>query len=161
MFALHHVALGFHRPHLPFVAPQTKYDLYPLDSIELPADQQPPTNMPDIAWSNSGELVSYGDIHTMRNGTAFAPGDTLPPQTVRELRRGYYAAVSHLDDELGRVVDALAQYGFADNTIVSFWGDQYVHSLTDVYHVPCVVHLYKRVVDICMYTSSGLVHYLS
>lgn len=120
----HRSVAGFHRPHLPFVAPESKYDLYPLDSIDLPADQHPPRNMPSVAWSNSGELVSYHDISVIRDGKGLEPNQTLPAQTVRELRRGYYAAVSHLDEELGRVVDALTTYGFDHNTVVSFWGDQ-------------------------------------
>jgi len=47
----------------------------------------------------------------------------LPPSVVKDLRRGYYAAVSHMDDQVGLVVDALKQSPYADNTIVSFWGD--------------------------------------
>ena len=46
----------------------------------------------------------------------------LPPQVVRDLRRGYYAAVSHMDDQIGLVMDALKETGYADSTIVSFWG---------------------------------------
>jgi len=68
--------------------------------------------------------VSYGDINAIRNGNGFQPGQTLPPQTVKELRRGYYASVSYLDEQLGRVVDALGANGFLDNTVVSFWGDR-------------------------------------
>ena len=117
------LAVGFHRPHLPFIVPQDKLDLYPLESIQLPTNQQPPRGMPAIAWSNSGELVAYADVHGLRNGTAFSPGETLPAAAVRNLRRGYYAAVSHMDDQVGAVMSALDQSGFADNTIVSFWGD--------------------------------------
>ena len=111
-----------YRPHLPFIVPQAKLDLYPLDEIELPANQTPPVGMPAIAWSNSGELVAYSDVKQLRNGSAFNPGDVLPPQVVRDLRRGYYAAVSHMDDQIGLVMDALKETGYADNTIVSFWG---------------------------------------
>jgi len=117
------LAVGFHRPHLPFIVPQAKLDLYPLDEIQLPAYQTPPVGMPQIAWSNSGELVAYSDVKLLRNGSAFSPGDVLPPQKVKELRRGYYAAVSHMDDQIGIVMASLKETGYADNTIVSFWGD--------------------------------------
>ena len=92
------LAVWFHRPHLPFIVPQDKLDLYPLESIQLPTNQQPLGGMPAIAWSNSGELVVYSNVHAIRNGTAFSPGETLPATAVRHLRRGYYAAVSHMDD---------------------------------------------------------------
>ena len=117
------VAVGFHRPHLPFVAPQRKYELYPADSIVLPADQQPPKGMPEKAWSNSGELTNgYDDIRKIHpNG--LNPGQTLPSQTTLELRRAYYAAVSHMDEQVGRVLDALEATGLADKTVISFWGD--------------------------------------
>ena len=111
------------RPHLPFVAPAAKFDLYPAAKVKLPADQQPPTGMPPVAWSNSGELLMYSDIKTLRNGSALQPGQVLPPDTVRELRRAYYSAVSHMDDQLGKVMAALEASGFKDETVVSFWGD--------------------------------------
>eukprot|EP01051_Picozoa_sp_SAG22_P018056 SAG22_NODE_2937_length_2092_cov_1.322629_4_plen_93_part_00 len=53
----------------------------------------------------------------------FKPGDVLPPAVVKNLRRGYYAAVSHMDDQIGAAMHALEQTGYADNTVVSFWGD--------------------------------------
>ena len=70
-----------------------------------------------------GELVAYSDVKELRNGSAFAPGDVLPPDVVKNLRRGYYAAVSHMDDQVGLVMHALLQTGYAANTIVSFWGE--------------------------------------
>ena len=82
------------------------------------------SSSPPIAWSNSGELVAYSDIKLLRNGSDFKPGDVLPPDNVKALRRGYYAAVSHMDDQIGAVMHALKQSGYADNTIISFWGDQ-------------------------------------
>ena len=72
----------------------------------------------------------YSDIKTLRNGSALQPGQVLPPDTVRSLRRAYYSAVSHMDDQLGRVMAALSSSGFKDDTVVSFWGDQYAIYLT-------------------------------
>ena len=90
----------------------------------MPDDQQPPANMPPVAWSNSGELVAYGDINKIRSGKGLQPGQTLPEQTVKELRRAYYASVSHLDEQVGRVMDALNETGFGANTVISFWGGE-------------------------------------
>ena len=72
----------------------------------------------------------YTDIKTLRNGSALQPGQVLPPDTVRSLRRAYYSAVSHMDDQLGRVMAALSSSGFKDDTVVSFWGVQYAICLT-------------------------------
>eukprot|EP00052_Salpingoeca_macrocollata_P019689 m.163765 g.163765 ORF g.163765 m.163765 type:complete len:594 (+) comp21042_c0_seq1:28-1809(+) len=117
------VAVGFHKPHLPFIAPEHTYDLYPLDSIVLPADNQPPSGMPSVAWSDSGELVNYKDINEIRHGKNLQPGDDLPNQTVKELRRAYYAAVSHMDEQMGRVLQALKDLGFYDDVVISLFGD--------------------------------------
>jgi|EP01043_Picozoa_sp_COSAG02_P007026 hypothetical protein len=67
----------------------------------LPTDQQPPKDMPQIAWSNSGELIAYADVKEMRASAPLQPGEVLPPAMVKELRRGYYSAVSHMDDQVG------------------------------------------------------------
>ena len=115
------LACGFHKPHLPFVFPEAKLDLYPLEEIRLPTDQQPPKNMPLVAWSSYGELLHYADAGALN--ASGAPGTVLPPDYVKELRRAYYAAVSHTDDQVGKVMAALKASRFADNTVVSIWGD--------------------------------------
>jgi len=116
------VAVGFHKPHLPFVAPSAFFDMYPdVDAIELPADQEPPTGMPPVAWSNWGEMRAYLDIAALNN--TGNPGDILPATVVKQLRRAYYASVSFTDYNVGLVMDALQSNGLAENTVVSFWGD--------------------------------------
>ena len=115
------LAVGFHKPHLPFVAPSRFHDLYPADDIELPGDQQPPTGMPKVAWSNWGELRNYPDIAALNNSGT--PGDVLPANVTKALRRAYYAAVSFTDYNIGLVMASLRKHGYYDNTVVSFWGD--------------------------------------
>ena len=72
-------------------------------------------------WSAWGEMQAYLDIKALNN--TGQPGDVLPPMVVKQLRRAYYASVSFTDYNVGVVMDALERNGFADNTIVSFWGD--------------------------------------
>jgi iduronate 2-sulfatase len=62
------LAVGFHKPHLPFVAPQRFYDMYNIDEINVAPNPRPPTDMPHVAWSNSGELISYPDIQGLLHG---------------------------------------------------------------------------------------------
>ena len=56
------LAVGFLRPHLPFVAPQSYFDLYPPESIQLPENYSPPENVPPHALHRLPELVLYSDI---------------------------------------------------------------------------------------------------
>ncbi|ELU09360.1 hypothetical protein CAPTEDRAFT_171703 [Capitella teleta] len=115
------LAVGFHKPHLPFIFPEKFMDLYPSDRVNVPDNIYAPRNMPDIAWSKYGELRSYTDIEELH-----ASGDintTLPIDVTRDLRRGYYSAISYMDHLLGTVVDELMNQGLGDNTIISFWGD--------------------------------------
>lgn len=116
------VAVGFHKPHLPFVFPESfmqKY--YPLSSIQLPQHPHPPVNMPSIAWFTYGGLREFSDIVALN-----VTGDintTLPDRAVLELRRAYYSAVSYIDSLVGRVITELDNLGLANSTIISFFGD--------------------------------------
>ena len=115
------LAVGFHKPHLPFVAPERFYQSYPAEEIQLPMDQNPPKDMPKVAWSSWGELRAYLDIAALDN--TGAPGDHLPTNVTKALRRAYYASVSWTDYNIGRVVQALEDNGYLNNTVISFWGD--------------------------------------
>jgi iduronate 2-sulfatase len=115
------LAVGFHMPHLPFVASSKYYDYYPNSSIELPYNQQPPAGMPAVAWQTYGELRGFVDIAAL-NVTGEA-GTVLPTEDVLALRRGYYAAVTQTDALIGRVLEALDRTGEADDTVISFFGD--------------------------------------
>ena len=92
-----------------------------MNEIELPADQQPPKDMPSIAWQTWSEMRHYLDIAPLHNKGA--PGENLPPNVTRGLRRAYYAAVSFTDYNVGLVLTALEAHGYAGNTVITFWGD--------------------------------------
>ncbi len=108
------LAVGFTKPHLPFVAPKKYYDLYPLEKVKLPANPFPPKDVPRIALADFGELRAYADIPEK---------GALSESQTRELIRGYYAATSYVDAQIGRVIDELDRTGVRDNTIVVLWGD--------------------------------------
>jgi iduronate 2-sulfatase len=112
------LAVGFIRPHLPFVAPQKYWDLYQSKDIPMPQVTEPPAGSPDYAGQFGGELRQYSDMPEQ--------GD-LDDATTRRLIHGYYAATSYTDAQLGLVLDALDQSGLADNTIVVLWGDHGWH----------------------------------
>lgn len=108
------LAVGYHRPHLPFACPQRYWDLYPRESINLADNPFRPKDCPDIALHNWGELRRYSDI----------PGEgDLPEEKARELIHGYYACTSFIDAQVGRLLDELDALGLRENTIVCLWGD--------------------------------------
>ena len=109
------LAAGFFKPHLPFVAPKKYWDLYPEDEIELPGNwAQRPDGVPSWAFAGFGELRVYDEIPQQ--------GSVSVAQAKR-LIRGYRAAVSFIDAQLGLLLDALDESGAADNTVVMLLGD--------------------------------------
>ena len=82
------LAVGLHKPHLPFLFHEKFLKYYPEDEIRLPDNDYAPVNMPDVAWSDYGELRRYDDILKL-NATGQI-NSTLPSWKVKELRRAYY-----------------------------------------------------------------------
>lgn len=115
------VGTGLHKPHLPFVAPKKYYDMYPLDSIHPATNSYVPKNLPTIEWSDWGELRNYDDIAALNLSKAEA--NDMPDAEAVLLRRGYYAATSFTDNQLGVLLDALEAQGHLNNTIIAFTGD--------------------------------------
>jgi iduronate 2-sulfatase len=112
------LGVGFHKPHLPFVAPKKYFDLYDLDKIELTGVRKPPENGPAIALHSSFEL---------RTRTLVPTSGPIDDATSRELLRAYYACTSFIDAQVGRVLAELDAQGLCDNTIIVLWGDHGWH----------------------------------
>lgn len=108
------LAVGFFKPHLPFIAPQKYWDLYDHDKIQLPANYHVPQEAPKESIHTSGELRSYAGI------PAKGP---VSEESARNLIHGYYACVSYTDAQIGKLLDELDRLKLADNTIVVLWGD--------------------------------------
>jgi arylsulfatase A-like enzyme len=108
------LAGGFVKPHLPFNCPKKYWDMYKRDEIDLADNPFRPKGAPDVALHNWGELRAYAGI----------PGrGRLDDETARALIHGYYACVSYVDAQVGRVLDELDRQGLAENTVVVLWGD--------------------------------------
>jgi iduronate 2-sulfatase len=112
------LAVGFLKPHLPFVAPKKYWDLYDRNQIALASFQQSPADAPKYAPQNSGELRTYANIPNQ---------GPIPESLQRELIHGYLASVSFTDHQIGRVLSVLDQLKLTDNTIVVLWGDHGWH----------------------------------
>ena len=112
------IAVGFLKPHLPFVAPQKYWDLYKRNQFSLPEVTTRPRGAPSYAGTSWGELKNYSDITADGN---------LSPEKVRELIHGYYACVSYTDAMIGKLLNALEKNHLSDDTIVILWGDHGWH----------------------------------
>ena len=108
------LAVGFLKPHLPFVAPQKYWDLYDPATIPLAPNQRPPKGAPAYAGNNAGELRSYKGVPKQ---------GPIPEDEQRKLKHGYYACVSYTDAQIGKLLAALDGLGLRDNTVVVLWGD--------------------------------------
>ncbi len=112
------LAVGFEKPHLPFVAPKKYWDLYDRNQIPLAPFQQPALNAPEYAYHSWGELRNYSQM------PAEGAVDTIQQ---RELIHGYYASMSYMDAQLGLVLNHLKKLKLDKNTIVVLWGDHGWH----------------------------------
>ena len=108
------LAVGFLKPHLPFVAPKKYWDLYDPNSIPLPAFDHLPEGAPPYVGHTNGELHNYPGV---------PKEDPIPADFAKNLRHGYYACISYMDAQVGKVLDALEKEGLAENTIIVLWGD--------------------------------------
>lgn len=100
------LAAGFRRPHAPYSAPSQYFDLYPPEQIPLPVGTPPKVA---AAVNHSHEL------------------HPLPPKVVREHITAYYACVSFVDSQVGKILTALDRLQLMQQTIVVFLGDHGYH----------------------------------
>jgi iduronate 2-sulfatase len=109
------LAVGFLKPHLPFVAPQKYWDLYDPAEIALPENyRDAPKDAPACSIHNWGELRAYRGVPKQ---------GPVSDEMARKLIHGYYACVSYTDAQIGRLLDELQRLGIADKTVVVLWGD--------------------------------------
>ncbi len=107
------LAVGFSKPHLPFVSPKKYWDLYDPAKIQLAPNKFLPKDAPDYAILPGGELRNYHGI----------PEGSIPDDLARQLKHGYYASISYMDAQVGKVLDELDRLDLRKNTIVILWGD--------------------------------------
>lgn len=104
------LAVGFAKPHDPFIAPKKYFDMYPLEACDppvLPEGWEPPYN-----HSLPGETKTF---------------NKFTDQERREFLRSYYACTSFMDAQVGKVITALEESGQLDNTLIVFFGDHGYH----------------------------------
>jgi arylsulfatase A-like enzyme len=108
------LAVGFRKPHLPFNVPKVYWNMYEENKIPIAPNRFLPKNAPDFALVEQNELWKYSKVPDTAN---------LPDDYARKLKHGYYASVSYMDAQLGRVLDELDRLKLTENTIIVLWGD--------------------------------------
>lgn len=100
------IACGFFRPHVPCVAPKKWFDMYPPDKIALPKEPDGHLDaVPKVALTT--QPLNYG----------------LKPEQLQDFTQSYFASVSFMDAQVGRLLDAVDRLKLADNTVVVFISD--------------------------------------
>lgn len=106
------LAVGFFRPHTPYIAPKKYFDIYSADELRLPfAPENDRDDIPTAAFAHNCPVPNYNLEH-----------DKLMKAT-----QAYYACVSFIDAQVGRLLDALDRLDLTENTIVVFWSDHGYH----------------------------------
>lgn len=135
------LAVGIHRPHLPFMVPSRLLRHYPLNmsALQPPSNAFAPGHMAPIGFSESAELFqhrynasSLGQGHATERSSGWgsrtgAANDSMPTSWTAQLRQHYFSAVKATDELVGLVLDELVSVGVQHNTVISFIGDHGWH----------------------------------
>ncbi len=105
--------VGLSKPHLPFNAPKKYWDLYNQDELEVPS-KETPEGMYPLALTKWNELRNYYGVP--KEGL-------LDDDLSRDLKHGYYACVSYIDAQIGKVMKSLEDLDLRKNTIVVLMSD--------------------------------------
>ena len=106
------LGVGFFRPHTPFVAPKKYFEMYPIEEMRLPyAPEGDRDDVPVAGFAHNCPVPNYG----------------LGEPILLQALQAYYATVSFVDAQVGRLLEALDELGLAENTIVVFWSDHGYH----------------------------------
>ncbi|HZE96983.1 MAG TPA: sulfatase [Planctomycetota bacterium] len=106
------LAVGFYKPHCPYIAPKKYFDLYPMERIQLPKEPEDALKaVPKPALASTAPWPNFG----------------VTVDQARECKQAYYAAISFVDAQIGRVLDAVDRLKLWDDTIVVFWSDHGYH----------------------------------
>ena len=107
------LAAGFFNPHCPYVAPKKYFDLYPLDQI----------TMPDLETAKL-DLEDVPPMAVMRDSKKWPYYfDGVTVEQARKCKQAYFATISFVDAQVGRLLNALEENKLIDNTIIVFWSD--------------------------------------
>ena len=107
------LAAGFFNPHCPYVAPKKYFDLYPLDEISMPDLEAAKRDLEDVP--------PMAVMRDKKNWPYYFKDVTV--EEARKCKQAYFATISFVDAQVGRLLDALEENDLMDSTIIVFWSD--------------------------------------
>ncbi len=106
------IAAGFYKPHTPWITPKKYFDMYNQDQMSLPKiSSETPDDYPELALASTKPWPYFG----------------ITTDQARECKLAYFAAISFVDAQIGRLLDALDSLGLSENTVIVFWSDHGYH----------------------------------
>ncbi|XP_013884890.1 iduronate 2-sulfatase [Austrofundulus limnaeus] len=114
------LAVGFHKPHIPFRIPQEYLSLYPLEDMSLAPDPDVPKLLPPVAYNPWTDVRRRDDVQKLNVSFPYGP---IPEAFQLRVRQHYYAAVSYMDAQVGRLLSALDELRLTNSTMVVFTSD--------------------------------------
>ncbi len=106
------IAAGFYKPHCPWITPSKYFDLYDLGDMTLPKiSDETKKNYPEPALASTSPWPYFG----------------ISEKEAEECKLAYFAAISFVDAQIGRLLNALDSLGLKNKTIVVFWSDHGYH----------------------------------
>ncbi|XP_064185433.1 iduronate 2-sulfatase [Anguilla rostrata] len=114
------LAVGYYKPHIPFRIPQEFLELYPLENVTLAPDPDVPGGLPPVAYNPWTDIRKREDVQSLNVSFPYGP---VPKEFQRRIRQHYFAAVTYVDAQVGRLLSALDDLGLANDTMVVFTSD--------------------------------------
>ncbi|MFV0377648.1 MAG: sulfatase [Mangrovibacterium sp.] len=137
------IACGFYKPHNPWTAPKRFFDMYPLETLQLPpVNENDLDDLPELAQKWASGPVDY--YHILKRTGQYAP-----------VVRSYLACISFLDYNFGRVIDALEKSKYRDNTLVVVVADNGFH-MGEKLHFAKYALWEKTTRILCMWRVPGM-----
>ena len=103
------IACGFYRPHTPYVAPKKYFEMYPRDKLPLAEQKE-------------------GDLDDIPPAALQSRRRDMDERLTREARQAYFASITFMDQQVGKLLDALERLKLTDRTIVVFHSDHGYHT---------------------------------
>ncbi|XP_053091517.1 iduronate 2-sulfatase isoform X2 [Pangasianodon hypophthalmus] len=114
------LAVGFYKPHIPFRIPAEYLKLYPIENMTLAPDPDVPKKLPEVAYNPWTDIRKREDVQALNVSFPYGP---IPKDFQLRIRQHYFAAVSYVDAQVGKILQALDDLDLAKETIVVFTSD--------------------------------------
>ncbi|XP_057658384.1 plipastatin synthase subunit A [Diorhabda carinulata] len=109
------LAVGFHKPHIPFKFPLEFLKFHPIENITLPVNRRRSPTLPTVTWSSWIDIRWREDIKQLNVSFPFGP---MPDETIKKIKQAYYSSVTYIDDLVGKLMKFVKR-----NTIIVFTSD--------------------------------------